>query len=170
MCGIAGAVALERRPIPRLGSALNAMSDLIAHRGPDGKGFWQSPERRCGLAHRRLSIIDLSETGAQPMTAPNAAVITFNGEIYNQLQLRAQLPVGVDAIQALPQTPLHLVEDLTDRLLQRMGEGSLDAAVIATEPDGGRLDSIELPLVSVYPDFVPANAVAGRPVRGLPRS
>ncbi len=49
-----------------------------------------------------------------------------------------------DAIRALPQTPLHLVEDLTDRLLQRMAEGSLDAAVIATEPDGGRLDSIEL--------------------------
>ena len=75
MCGIAGAVALERRPIPRLGSALNAMSELIAHRGPDGKGFWLSPERRCGLAHRRLAIIDLSETGAQPMqrrTAPSS--------------------------------------------------------------------------------------------------
>src|SRR5579863_9129573 len=91
MCGIAGAVALERRPIPRLGSALNAMSDLIAHRGPDGKGFWQSPERRCGLAHRRLSIIDLSEAGAQPMTAPSGAVITFNGEIYNYRELMRDL-------------------------------------------------------------------------------
>jgi asparagine synthase (glutamine-hydrolysing) len=91
MCGIAGAVALERRPIPRLGSALNAMSDLIAHRGPDGKGFWQSPERRCGLAHRRLSIIDLSETGAQPMTAPDGAVITYNGEIYNYRELMSDL-------------------------------------------------------------------------------
>jgi asparagine synthase (glutamine-hydrolysing) len=91
MCGIAGAVALERRPIPRLGSALNAMSDLIAHRGPDGKGFWQSAERRCGLAHRRLSIIDLTETGAQPMTAPNGAVITFNGEIYNYRELLREL-------------------------------------------------------------------------------
>jgi asparagine synthase (glutamine-hydrolysing) len=91
MCGIAGAVALERRPIPRLGSALNAMSELIAHRGPDGKGFWQSPERRCGLAHRRLSIIDLSETGAQPMTALNGAVITFNGEVYNYRELMSEL-------------------------------------------------------------------------------
>jgi asparagine synthase (glutamine-hydrolysing) len=91
MCGIAGAVALERRPIPRLGSALNAMSDLIAHRGPDGKGFWQSAERRCGLAHRRLSIIDLTETGAQPMTASNGAVITFNGEIYNYRELLREL-------------------------------------------------------------------------------
>jgi asparagine synthase (glutamine-hydrolysing) len=91
MCGIAGAVALERRPIPRLGAALNAMSDLIAHRGPDGKGFWQSSERRCGLAHRRLSIIDLTETGAQPMTAPNGAVITFNGEIYNYRELMSDL-------------------------------------------------------------------------------
>ena len=96
MCGIAGAVALERRPIPRLGSALNAMSDLIAHRGPDGKGFWQSPERRCGLAHRRLSIIDLTDTGAQPMTTSSGAVITFNGEIYNYRELMRELSHRMD--------------------------------------------------------------------------
>ena len=87
MCGIAGAVALTRRPIPFLAQSLGVMSQLIAHRGPDGHGAWWSPDHVCGLAHRRLAIIDLSPSGHQPMTAPNGAVITYNGEIYNYLEL-----------------------------------------------------------------------------------
>jgi asparagine synthase (glutamine-hydrolysing) len=67
------------------------MSNLIAHRGPDGRGFWQAPNDVCGLAHRRLSIIDLSESGHQPMTAPNGTVLTFNGEIYNYVELMEEL-------------------------------------------------------------------------------
>ncbi|WP_210497150.1 asparagine synthase (glutamine-hydrolyzing) [Microvirga antarctica] len=91
MCGIAGAVALDRTPIKNLSSVLGAMSNLIAHRGPDGRGFWHAPNDICGLAHRRLSIIDLSESGHQPMTAPSGAVLTFNGEIYNYLELMDEL-------------------------------------------------------------------------------
>jgi len=91
MCGIAGAVSLNRGPISRLPPTLGAMSALIAHRGPDGHGFWQTDDHSCGLVHRRLAIIDLSPSGHQPMVAPNGSVITYNGEIYNYQELIADL-------------------------------------------------------------------------------
>jgi asparagine synthase (glutamine-hydrolysing) len=91
MCGIAGAVSLGRTPVPRLDAALGAMSALIAHRGPDGYGTWQAPRDVCGLAHRRLAIIDLSPSGHQPMHAPNGSVVTYNGEIYNYRELMDEL-------------------------------------------------------------------------------
>lgn len=90
MCGIAGFVSLDR---PRLHGEriLDVMGRLISHRGPDGDGAWVSDDQRVGLAHRRLAIIDLSPAGAQPMHAPNGTVITYNGEIYNFIELRAEL-------------------------------------------------------------------------------
>jgi asparagine synthase (glutamine-hydrolysing) len=91
MCGIAGAASLDRKPVPRLDRVLGAMSHLIAHRGPDGHGFWMAPKDTCGLAHRRLAIIDLTESGHQPMLAPNGTTITYNGEIYNYIELREEL-------------------------------------------------------------------------------
>lgn len=96
MCGIAGAVSLSRQPVPRLDRALAVMSHLIAHRGPDGEGYWQTPDARCGLAHRRLAIIDLSSSGHQPMAGPNDSVLCYNGEIYNYRELRDQLKSGWD--------------------------------------------------------------------------
>lgn len=94
MCGIAGAVSLDGRPIPRLASTLEVMNSLIAHRGPDGHGTWTAERDRCGLAHRRLAIIDLSPSGHQPMAGPSGAVITYNGEIYNYRELMDQLSHG----------------------------------------------------------------------------
>lgn len=94
MCGIAGAASLTRQPVARLDRVLGAMSHLIAHRGPDGQGFWMAPDNVCGLAHRRLAIIDLTESGHQPMVAPNGTTIAYNGEIYNYLELRDQLAEG----------------------------------------------------------------------------
>jgi asparagine synthase (glutamine-hydrolysing) len=67
------------------------MGKLIAHRGPDGHGVWLNGARSCGLAHRRLAIIDLSPAGHQPMVAPNGSVVTYNGEIYNYLELMNEL-------------------------------------------------------------------------------
>ena len=66
------------------------MNDLLRHRGPDGEGTWQHARRCAGFAHRRLSIIDLS-TGDQPMTDPAGNWITYNGEIYNYIELREEL-------------------------------------------------------------------------------
>lgn len=91
MCGIAGQISLSKRNIPRLSQRLDAMSEIIAHRGPDGEGHWQSSNERVGFVHRRLSVIDLSEAAAQPMKAVNGSVLTYNGEIYNHSELRDAL-------------------------------------------------------------------------------
>ncbi|MBR1156110.1 asparagine synthase (glutamine-hydrolyzing) [Bradyrhizobium sp. JYMT SZCCT0428] len=91
MCGIAGLISLTSRPYSRPEVAIRAMSGLISHRGPDGDGEWISDDRRVGLIHRRLAIIDLSPSGAQPMHAPNHTVITYNGEVYNYIELRKEL-------------------------------------------------------------------------------
>lgn len=89
MCGIAGAVG-RREKIDQL--LLKRMTDAVAHRGPDGDGFWVDPAGEAGLGHRRLAIIDLSDTGRQPMSyADGRYRLTFNGEIYNYVELRADL-------------------------------------------------------------------------------
>jgi asparagine synthase (glutamine-hydrolysing) len=92
MCGIAGIFAY-RSVAPSVDSAeLLRMRERMAARGPDGSGQWLSRDGRIGLAHRRLAIIDLSERGAQPMaSADGVLTITFNGEIYNYRELRADL-------------------------------------------------------------------------------
>lgn len=68
------------------------MRDTMVHRGPDGCGYWISQDRKVGLAHRRLSIIDLSDSASQPMCNEDAKIwITFNGEIYNHADIRKEL-------------------------------------------------------------------------------
>ena len=84
MCGIAGIFA-HGDAAPLVDEAeLLRIREHMAKRGPDGAGLWLSPDRRVGLGYRRLAIIDLEETGAQPMqSADRRFVINFNGEIYN---------------------------------------------------------------------------------------
>ncbi|HUC62177.1 MAG TPA: asparagine synthase (glutamine-hydrolyzing) [Alphaproteobacteria bacterium] len=93
MCGIAGVI--RRRGAlagDALGSLARAMSDALAHRGPDGSDLWLDAEAGVALAHRRLAIIDLSPGGAQPKhSADGRYVITYNGEVYNYLALRREL-------------------------------------------------------------------------------
>ena len=92
MCGIAGIFAYGHgaRAVDR--DELRRVRDHMAARGPDGSGDWFGADGRIGLAHRRLSIIDLSERGAQPMqSADGRYVISFNGEIYNYRALRTTL-------------------------------------------------------------------------------
>lgn len=91
MCGIAGVIDLDGAPIPRLAQRLAVMNRLIAHRGPDDQSSWTDPSGCAGFTHRRLSIIDLSPGGRQPMVGQDGAVLTFNGEIYNYIELRAAL-------------------------------------------------------------------------------
>jgi len=88
MCGIAGQVTMDGRPVSR--EVIAAMGDRLRHRGPDDHGLHiKGP---VGLAHRRLSILDLSQAGRQPMSNPAGTVwITFNGEIYNYQELRQAL-------------------------------------------------------------------------------
>ena len=71
---------------------LQHMSDMLIHRGPNDQGIWFDDRAHIGLAHRRLSIIDLTATGHQPMMSPSSRyVIVFNGEIYNHLDIRKDL-------------------------------------------------------------------------------
>ena len=89
MCGIAGAVGRNKKIDHHL---LKRMTDSVAHRGPDGEGFWIDSKEQVGLGHRRLAIIDLSDAGRQPMAYSNGRYhLTFNGEIYNYVELRADL-------------------------------------------------------------------------------
>jgi asparagine synthase (glutamine-hydrolysing) len=92
MCGIAGIYAYHYAANPIDAGELCRVRDRMAARGPDGAGMWCSDDERVGLANRRLAIIDLSKSGAQPMaSADGKAIITFNGEIYNYRELRRQL-------------------------------------------------------------------------------
>ncbi len=88
MCGIAGVVG--KKAINR--KAIKEMTDIMSHRGPDGEGLWSNIDDRVCLGHRRLAIIDTSEMGHQPMIDNSGRfVITFNGEIYNFIEIRTQL-------------------------------------------------------------------------------
>ena len=92
MCGLAGIFAYGDRAPPVDQDALLRMRDRMRSRGPDGEGVWVSHDQRTGLAYRRLSIIDLSAAGSQPMRDDaNGNCIVFNGEIYNYRALRAEL-------------------------------------------------------------------------------
>lgn len=91
MCGIAG--FFTQGPWPQQAAAIaRSMGDALAHRGPDGRDEWLDAETGIALAHRRLAIVDLSPAGAQPMVSADGRwVIVYNGEIYNHMELRAQL-------------------------------------------------------------------------------
>src|SRR5262245_54618004 len=99
MCGIAGAIrtipeaaAPSPPPSARLEGLVGRIADAQRHRGPDGSGLWRSRGQEVVFGHRRLAILDLSEAGAQPMVdRETGCAVTFNGEIYNFLELRRDL-------------------------------------------------------------------------------
>lgn len=90
MCGICGIFIYKDGVISR--DLLISMRDTMVHRGPDGAGCYISPDQKIGLGHRRLSIIDLSPSGSQPMQNEDGTIwIVFNGEIYNFMDLKKEL-------------------------------------------------------------------------------
>src|SRR5580658_3742537 len=92
MCGISGVLAFKTSNFQVTADYLLRMRETMVHRGPDGAGLWISPDRRVGLAHRRLAIIDLSVAAAQPMSNGDGSLqIVFNGEIYNHAEIRREL-------------------------------------------------------------------------------
>jgi asparagine synthase (glutamine-hydrolysing) len=93
MCGIAGFIWTDaRKGRIAAGRTARAMADTLIHRGPDDAGVWESADACVGLSHRRLSIIDLSPLGRNPMSWDGGRLwITFNGEIYNFGELRSEL-------------------------------------------------------------------------------
>src|SRR5438105_15921127 len=119
MCGIAA--IFSYRDGPQIDECeLLKIRDRMTSRGPDGAGMWLSENRRIGLAHRRLAIIDLSPSGAQPMfDETGTLVVTFNGEIYNYRELRAGLLKKGFRFRSTSDTEvlLHLYSDRGVRML-----------------------------------------------------
>ncbi len=172
MCGIAG--VLHSGKAVEAGE-LVAMRDRMAHRGPDDAGLWIHPAGKAGLAHRRLSIIDLSAAGHQPMCSSKGdLILTYNGEIYNFQELRAELEGkdhhfrsrtdtevvlhayqewGVEALGRFNgMFALALYDLKLDRLLlarDRFGEKPL----YYFQQSGSFLFSSELKGLSAHPDF-----------------
>jgi len=96
MCGITGFIG--NLPNDSLENSVSLMADSLQHRGPDSSGIWVDKELGVGLGHRRLSVLDLSRTGHQPMlSASGRFVISFNGEIYNHIELKKQLSAETSA-------------------------------------------------------------------------
>ena len=89
MCGIAGIISSNPNTVTK--ERLQLMTDSLQHRGPDGEGYWINNEICAGLGHRRLAIIDLSTAAAQPMHYAGRYTITYNGEIYNYIELKETL-------------------------------------------------------------------------------
>jgi len=92
MCGVAGFLTTIPSMPSNAGAIVTNMANAIRHRGPNDSGVWVDSDAGMALAHRRLSIVDLSQAGHQPMTSVNGRyVIAFNGEIYNHLEIRREL-------------------------------------------------------------------------------
>lgn len=99
MCGLAGFLSTGQYGTPP--DVLERMAARISHRGPDADGYWRDDTAGIGLAHRRLSILDLSEAGSQPMrSASGRFVVVFNGEIYNHSDIRQQLTSATGGVAA----------------------------------------------------------------------
>ena len=147
MCGIAGIYAYHYAANAVDRAELRRIRDHMAARGPDGLGEWYSQDERVGLGHRRLTIIDLSERGAQPMaSADGKLVVTFNGEIYNYRQLRASLEAKGCMFRTQTDTEvlLHLyaekgeamVKDLRGMFAFALWDAEKSALLLARDPYG----------------------------------
>jgi len=120
MCGICGIFDAEEQG-ESLGPLVRRMASAIAHRGPEDEGFYLSP--LCVLGHRRLKIIDLSPLGRQPMSNEDETVwVSFNGEIYNYLELRAGLVRSGHRFRSQTDTEVlvHLYEEKGEKFLNEL--------------------------------------------------
>lgn len=118
MCGIAGIYNLDKNDVD--GKMIKRMTDIMAHRGPDDEGFYV--KKNVGLGHRRLSIIDLSESGHQPMCNEDKTVwITYNGEVYNYIELRKELERSGHLFNSRTDTEviIHAYEEWGEKCLDR---------------------------------------------------
>jgi asparagine synthase (glutamine-hydrolysing) len=119
MCGFAGRFHCVALP-PDQDWARRA-DGLLAHRGPDGRGYWVDPH--CELVHRRLALIDLTDTGSQPMANEDGSVlVVYNGEIYNHRALRSELQQAGHHFRGTSDTEVlvHLYEACAERMVQKL--------------------------------------------------
>jgi asparagine synthase (glutamine-hydrolysing) len=147
MCGINGIFAYGPAAAPVEAAELLRTRDHMAARGPDGFGAWVSDDGKVGLGHRRLSIIDLSEAGAQPMHSGDGNLaVTFNGEIYNHVELRRDLEANGHVFKSHSDTEvlLHLyaargaamVHDLRGMFAFAIWDNAARTLFLARDPYG----------------------------------
>lgn len=123
MCGIVGVLSYSSGSSPVTAELVVKMRDTMAHRGPDDCGLWVRPTGQVALAHRRLSIVDLSPDGRQPLANEDKTLwITFNGEIYNYLELRPELERNQHRFSSHTDTEVivHLYEELKEQCLHKL--------------------------------------------------
>ncbi len=123
MCGIAAIFAYHYAALEVNPQELRRIRDAMSLRGPDGSGEWISQNHRVGLAHRRLSIIDLSERGAQPMQNRDGnLIVSFNGEIYNYKEIRSRLERTGRVFHSDSDTEvlLHLYEEKGEEMVHEL--------------------------------------------------
>lgn len=125
MCGVAGFWSAEPSyTAETLYGHLALMSSAMQHRGPDANGIWVDQNHPFGLAHQRLSILDLTNAGSQPMLSPSGRyVISYNGEIYNHLNLRELCPSQSWSGSSDTETILALIDSLGIRRTLLMLQG-----------------------------------------------
>ncbi len=121
MCGINGIIRFDSALPPQAEAWVAAMNKRIAHRGPDDEGTWTSPGRNACFGHRRLSILDLTTAGHQPMVDEAGNAITYNGEIYNYRNIRNSMG-GDRRFQSNTDTEvlLHLIREQDPAALDRL--------------------------------------------------
>jgi len=118
MCGISGIISTKPMDQKAFNKWLQVMNNLQAHRGPDGEGIWVQKNGYVGFGHRRLTIIDLTPAAAQPMHSEAGLVITYNGEIYNYIELRQE--IGGGSFRTTSDTEVIL------RAYEKWGENCVD--------------------------------------------
>jgi asparagine synthase (glutamine-hydrolysing) len=122
MCGIAGLIDASLAGSATAGACAKAMADAIAYRGPDGAEVWSDPEVGVALSHRRLAIVDLTPTGAQPMiSADGRWVISYNGEVYN-----AEIIAKHPQLASLKRRGTSDTEIILESIARRGPEATLD--------------------------------------------
>lgn len=119
MCGIAGFLSSAPTASNISRRILATQIDRIRHRGPDGEGIWVSTDGHAGLAHVRLAIIDLT-TGAQPMISDTGNAITYNGEIYNYIELRKKIGEGCFRTTSDTEVILRAYEKWGERCVEKL--------------------------------------------------
>ena len=123
MCGITGIINLDKLTVESLRNICLQMTNSLLHRGPDDVGVWTDTRGLVALGHRRLSILDLSPKGHQPMlSATGRYVISYNGEVYNYIDIRKRL-------EELGQAPIFGGHSDTEVMLAAIEAWGLEKAV-----------------------------------------
>src|SRR5215510_12497330 len=168
MCGIAGAWSFSDT-FPADVDTVVRMRDALAHRGPDDAGVEAWPEAGVGLGHRRLSIVDLSSAGHQPMSNEDGTVwIAYNGEVYNHEELRQELLAKGHVYRSRTDTEtiLHLYEEEGPRCVERL-DGMFALAIWDSRRRELFLARDRLGVKPLYYASLPGGFLFGSEIRAL---